>query len=323
MKRAVHGFFRRPGLLLPVVCLLASCNPVAQMSAKPDATVPAAPAAYVGVETCKGCHEDYYRSYASSIHAKGKIAGSPATTNACESCHGPGGEHADKGGGKGIGGLITFEKKGDTRVQTAQCLTCHEESRQTAFWNLGAHKRNVVACNSCHAVHTVATTKLKAAETDVCFACHRDIRSQFNKQSRHPVTDGLLRCSNCHEVHGGFGRKLIKADGVTELCYGCHAEKRGPFMWEHPPVAENCLTCHQPHGSNHGRLLERKVPQLCQSCHDSLGGGHNAEAYTRQHSFGGVAAFDKNKFVTRSCLNCHTNIHGSNGPGVGGQHFIR
>jgi DmsE family decaheme c-type cytochrome len=308
-------------LVLLALFLLTSC---VETAPKPAAAPPVgSPAAYIGAEICKACHEDRYNSYATSIHAKGTIGGTPATANACESCHGPGAEHASTGGGKGVGGLVGFDKKGDARVQSAQCLACHEAARPTVFWDLGAHRRNVVACSACHAIHTVATTKLKAPEPDVCFACHRDIRSQFNKQSHHPVPEGLLRCSNCHEAHGGFGRKLIKADAVNELCYGCHAEKRGPFVWEHPPAAENCLTCHQPHGSNHLSLLDRKVPQLCQSCHDSIGGGHHTEAYTRFHAFGGAAKADKNKFFARSCLNCHTNIHGSNGPGDAGQHFIR
>jgi predicted CXXCH cytochrome family protein len=94
-------------------------------------------------------------------------------------------------------------------------------------------------------------------------------------------------------------------------------------MWEHPPVEEKCLNCHEAHGSSHGRLLERKVPQLCQSCHDIQGDTrHPSQAYTNLHGFNGSAS-DKNKFVGRSCLNCHTNIHGGNGPGGSGQLFLR
>ncbi len=279
-------------------------------------------AEYAGMDVCKGCHEEYYNSFASSIHAKKTIPGSPARQDACESCHGAGADHATKGGGKGVGGIFVFDKKGDAKARSAKCLSCHEESQHLAFWDLGAHKKNDVACDDCHKVHTVATQKLKSNEADLCFSCHQDIRSRFNRQSHHPVKEGLMKCSSCHDVHGGFGKKLIKADAVNELCYECHAEKRGPFMWEHPPVDENCLTCHEVHGSSHGRLLERKVPQLCQNCHDQLG-GHMTEAYTSFHAFNGGATGDKNKFYGRSCLNCHTNIHGSNGPGASGQLFLR
>jgi len=274
-----------------------------------------------GPEACKGCHEDYYNSYASSIHAKKGIPGSPAKQDACESCHGAGADHAAKGGGKGVGGIFVFDKKVDAKAKSAKCLACHDDSKHLAFWDMGEHKKNDVACDDCHKVHSVVTQKLKMNENDLCFSCHQDVRSRFNRQSHHPVKEELVKCSSCHDVHGGFGKKMIKADSVNELCYECHADKRGPFMWEHPPVDENCLTCHDAHGSSHNRLLERKVPQICQSCHDS--GGHPSQAYTSQFSFGGSATTDKNKFFGRSCLNCHTNIHGSNGPGDAGRHFLR
>ena len=66
---------------------------------------------------------------------------------------------------------------------------------------------------------------------------------------------------------------MIKADSVNELCYKCHTEKRGPFLFEHAPVREDCVSCHEPHGSNHKRLLVQKLPNLCWNCH-LTGSGH-------------------------------------------------
>jgi DmsE family decaheme c-type cytochrome len=146
-----------------------------------------------------------------------------------------------------------------------------------------------------------------------------------------------LTCSSCHDTMSAFGvepvssyagsgragtDKMLRADSVNELCYKCHAEKRGPFMWEHIPVMENCLICHNAHGSNHSKLLIQKVPLLCQDCH-GIEGGHESRPYTNLHSFPGTATAGKNRFFARSCLNCHTNIHGSNGPGVKGKTFTR
>ena len=103
---------------------------------------------------------------------------------------------------------------------------------------------------------------------------------------------------------------MLKAPSVNQLCYKCHAEKRGPFMWQHPPVDENCATCHSPHGSVHQWLLKEKIPNLCQACHEST--THPGTMYSRQSLFTGRAPAVQS--VARSCLNCHSNIHGSNAP---------
>ena len=309
MKRILGGVF-----ILSIVYFLLGPNSLAIAAEKAE---------FAGVDACKKCHEDYYKSYVSSIHAKKKIPGTPAKQDACESCHGAGIEHVSKGGGKGAGGIFVFDKKGDPKARAAKCLACHEESKSLAFWDIGAHRKNDVSCDDCHKIHAPVAQSLKFDENQLCFTCHQDIKSMFNRQSHHPVKEGLIKCSNCHDVHGGFGKHMIKADSINELCYECHAEKRGPFMWEHPPVEKNCLNCHEAHGSSHGRLLERKLPQLCQNCHDVQAGGHFSEAYTSFHSFNGAATGDKNKFYGRSCVNCHTNIHGSNGPAAAGQLFLR
>jgi DmsE family decaheme c-type cytochrome len=263
---------------------------------------------YVGSETCKGCHEDYYKGFMRSIHGKKAVPGAPVNREGCESCHGPAGQHAEKGGGRGVA-IFAFGKKVDARDKTSKCLACHGESKHLASWNIGRHKSAGVSCDNCHSMHTGTDRSLKAEQPDLCYSCHKYIRTQQNKQSHHPVKEGRIKCSNCHEVHGTFGPRMVKADSVNDLCYKCHAEKRGPFAFEHPPVQENCLNCHEIHGSNHSKLLVRKVPFLCQSCHTRT--GHPSRPYTNFHSFGGPATANKNKFYARSCLNCHGNIHGS------------
>jgi predicted CXXCH cytochrome family protein len=47
---------------------------------------------------------------------------------------------------------------------------------------------------------------------------------------------------------------------VNDTCYQCHAEKRGPFLWEHAPVREDCTNCHSPHGSTQPSLLKARTP---------------------------------------------------------------
>jgi DmsE family decaheme c-type cytochrome len=295
-------------------------------------------AGYAGTEACKGCHEDYYNKFVKSVHGKKAIAGSPANKDGCESCHGPGAQHAEKGGGRGVA-IFAYGKKTDPKEASAKCLACHEESKVLAFWNMNRHKAAGNSCASCHSIHKGVDQLLIAREPDLCYNCHKNIRAQENKQSHHPVQEAFvgrqaLKCSSCHDTMSAFGTdpangfnsssrsgtdKMLKADSVNELCYKCHAEKRGPYMWEHPPVAENCLSCHEAHGSNHSKLLISKVPLLCQACHT---GGHPGNPYTNRNSFTGTAS-SRNRFFARSCLNCHTNIHGSNGPRERGETFTR
>ena len=74
---------------------------------------------YVGAETCKGCHKDRYESYLKSNHAKKVIPGSPANKNACETCHGPGMAHVQKGGGRGTG-MFAFVRQARCRCKISK-----------------------------------------------------------------------------------------------------------------------------------------------------------------------------------------------------------
>src|SRR5439155_768201 len=82
--------------------------------------------------------------------------------------------------------------------------------------------------------------------------------------------EGKTSGSDCHKPRGSVTRPLIKADSVNQLCYACHSEKRGPFIWEHAPVRKSCSECHLPHGSSHESLLMVRRPFLCQQCHANV-----------------------------------------------------
>jgi len=118
-------------------------------------------------------------------------------------------------------------------------------------------------------------------------------------------------------VHGSTNVRLLKAGTtIDESCTSCHAEKRGPYLWEHAPVSEACTTCHDPHGSNNDRMLVAKQPFLCQRCHVTSRHPPTVyEGYLLNNSQ------NANKIYGRSCVVCHQQVHGSNAPS--GKAFLR
>jgi DmsE family decaheme c-type cytochrome len=118
-----------------------------------------------------------------------------------------------------------------------------------------------------------------------------------------PLREGKMVCSDCHNPHGSFTEALLKKDSINDVCYTCHAEKRGPFLFEHLPVRENCDNCHDPHGSVNEASLKMSRPRICFECH---GAGH-----------GSTSTLNSQTTMSRSCQNCHTQVHGSNAPAGG------
>jgi len=192
-------------------------------------------------------------------------------------------------------------------ARSETCLACHQSSARMD-WQMSAHHNQDVACSSCHVVHVARDpVRDKLTQSDTCFGCHKEQRAQVNRPVHHPVVEGKMSCSSCHNVHGGNPKQLVK-DTTSETCFTCHAEKRGPFVHNHPPVQEDCAICHQPHGTTIASLLKQRPPFLCQECHSHTSHPSQAGAIpsgrTTSTSFLGTAG--------RGCLNCHTNIHGSN-----------
>jgi DmsE family decaheme c-type cytochrome len=257
-------------------------------------------------EKCKECHADIVAKHSSALHGK---AG-----KGCDSCHGGVDAHLASGDKKDI---ITFGK-GDIKKQNAQCLGCHSSNQKLMFWDSSYHKKNDVACVSCHSVHK--DSKPYAKQPEKCFECHKDIKSQANKYSHHPIIEGKVSCSDCHNPHGALGHYMIKAENNNQLCYKCHADKRGPYIWEHPPVEEDCMKCHAPHGTKAAKLLKEKQPQLCQQCHDA--NQHPGTPYGSSQSFVGNYSAGRGG-LARGCTLCHGTIHGSNAPGTAGKRFVR
>jgi DmsE family decaheme c-type cytochrome len=288
-----------------------------------------APASAQAEPVCNKCHEESNDSIKGTAHG----AKNDADGKACQSCHGDAKEHVASRGKKPVVG--DKQAKANTPDQkSAACLSCHAGNRQLAFWESGKHAKNDVACSSCHNIHGKLknpqpqpyTTTSRSIEADTCGTCHQQVRAATLKPSHHPILEGKVKCSDCHNPHGALTPVMVKHETVNQQCFSCHSDKRGPFVFGHPPVEENCLSCHTPHGSSHNKLLNEKTPNLCQDCHTS--GSHPNATYGAQTgwlvpSTGAPNTGVSTRLVGRSCLNCHNAIHGTNAPSNRGRYLIR
>ena len=280
-------------------------------------------AQYAGDDSCKECHEEIYQGFRQSVHGVSTDPRTPAARNkgfTCESCHGPGSIHAEEGEGGNIRALnaraqIPAEEK------NAVCLRCHTKGK-TALWQNSTHAERALSCSDCHKVHGQNPKLLaRSSQTELCTACHRQVRPLLFRRSHHPLREGKMQCSDCHNAHGTIADKLVDAQYINLKCYECHAKIRGPHIWEHPSVVENCLTCHTPHGSVHAALLTARPPYLCQRCHANA--DHPRVLQARNSAQAGASIYGtlNNIGFYRACLNCHVAIHGSNHPS--GKSFLR
>lgn len=245
-------------------------------------TTPIDGAEKIGAEECTICHEEV------RDHAPG-----PDYHADCESCHGPGSVHADS------------EKKADIRFPSdTDCLDCHDSRRSQLTWTGSDHKRSGVSCSDCHDPHNqepkhvrvppVGGAPMRHADAtgQLCLSCHAAVASRLQLPSHHPVLEGMLGCTDCHQPHGNQG---VRLGTPTEQCSGCHQDKVGPWIFEHTPVAEDCGYCHEPHGTFAQDLLSTSQPDACIKCHSIplLGAPHDPSAFVSQ------------------CTTCHSAIHGS------------
>jgi DmsE family decaheme c-type cytochrome len=292
-------------------------------------------------EVCQNCHSAQAESYRDSIHGKKGHPRAPASVGECAACHGDGTAHVKAGGGRGVGGIVNPSPRNKAMAAEQKskiCLSCHDTSRRLAFWESGQHKKNDVSCGECHNTHgttALDNDKMLRADTpaaspyrttvrqlayETCVACHREQRAQILKPSHHPIVEGKVQCHSCHEPHGAMTPVMLRAESARDLCLTCHTDKRGPWIWQHAPVMENCATCHTPHGSAHNRLLAQKPPALCADCHP---GGHTHGIYDGRGTIPGINPSNI-RFEGSGCVNCHRQIHGSNAPASAyGRFFLR
>lgn len=286
--------------------------PAPAEEAKPAEAAPQAPAKaeYVGSDTCQLCHEEVFNAFQKNPHAiveTDKRRGWEG--QACESCHGPGSLHAESGDPA----LILNPAKLRPAEADKNCLKCHLNQPNQVNRPLNSHARNNVGCVQCHAIHKHGPQGLVPRTTTAvnaqCAACHQAIWAEFHRPHRHPLPEGAMSCTDCHDPHGAFFPRSVRAvQGNHKACVQCHAEKRGPFTFEHPPVRlEGCRVCHEVHGSANPRMMVRhEVLNLCLECHANL-------PVPNPPALGVVppAFHDLRDPRFRNCTICHQKIHGS------------
>jgi len=280
-------------------------------------------AAPVGSETCTTCHTDVTNGFRHAYHAQQGVE--------CEACHGPGSLHVQGGGD--ITKIISFSHRSAIDANGV-CLSCHVRDERLRNWVTGPHASNAVRCTECHQTHTYAKSsapkevsfnlmtpgRLGAVENlvpetkvivqspwqanEACLKCHQTQRGQMSLPYHHPLREGKVSCGDCHDPHGGPTGNNLRVANTNQLCLSCHAQYRGPYAYQHPPVSENCMLCHTAHGSPNTNLLSVSEPALCLQCH----AGH--------HNGAGLPLLDR-------CTNCHGSIHGTDVPTpTGGSRFI-
>jgi len=224
-------------------------------------------------------------------------------------------------------------------------LRCHAGKEERNNYKRGEHWRNDVACIDCHSPHYSTRLAAKLAgtpqgktgapsslipvgpfsahsndlappqmlvknEPQLCLGCHSEMKAQFTQPFHHRVLEGAMKCSDCHNPHGGFELKQARLNtGADAACMKCHADKQGPFVFEHAPArVEGCAICHTPHGSSNPKMLKRNnVNQLCLECHSNVALKVGEIGAPSTPSFHNQATV---RF--QNCTTCHAKIHGSN-----------
>ena len=326
MKRRIVGVG-----VLALGCTLALSSAAADRVSAASAaqTVPAESARSEDAE-CMTCHGAGSSKPAVSISRTRHGNKNDSRTPACRDCHGASENHIKA---PSSAPDVAFGAKSkavsNSEQRSAACLTCHESKvLARANWAGSQHQTRGVACSDCHNVHAPDQKVLsKATQAEVCFGCHKEQRAQMRRVSTHPLAttalatleDGVLGLPQPARLDRA--ETLVK-NSVNDTCLTCHAEKRGPYLWEHAPVADDCTNCHTPHGSTTRRSSRRACRSLSglSQWRPRRAGQQRREPGRRvvsrrstARSSPGAAA-PRAQMAARACLNCHVLIHGSNHP---------
>jgi DmsE family decaheme c-type cytochrome len=263
-------------------------------------------APFIGSQECTYCHKELKTDFLHTAHARTLLSDKlPLDSQGCEMCHGAGGAHAVL---RSRGTIFAFDWK-DSKNADQICLRCHTWLTSDHEWLRTSHSKAGVSCVKCHNPHQAHDENnerflLVSQQDRLCATCHRDAANEFTRFSHHPVRmdkgqepgASAMHCTSCHDVHSGTERAMLATRRVSDTCAKCHADKAGPFVFEHmgaqEGIGEGCMTCHAQHGSLSPTLLIADGRALCMQCHTDQA----------QHNFP----------MTCWTSGCHSDVHGSN-----------
>lgn len=224
--------------------------------------------------------------------------------------------------------LIAPTVEGASFVGNRACFECHTNYVRTFAASPHARLRlegeTQHAETGCEACHGPGSKHIEVGggrgkfivnpgrEMDACFRCHLQTHAEFNLPRHHPLGDGKLGCSSCHDPHGRDIRKPaggLAMARLNESCAGCHREQTRPFVFEHEALREGCTVCHHPHGSINAKLLVERDNNLCLKCHAQQQGGLAGE---KGIFIGRVNHTENLRLGGCWSAGCHTAVHGSN-----------
>lgn len=248
---------------------------------------------HVGKKTCIECHSDVGEAHDKDLHS----------TVQCESCHGPGGKHAE------AGGMEAMLKPTRGKEFREMCMTCHlkQAARPRDFaqirWDdhvkaVGARDPNV-DCKSCHDPHEP-------------LYLDGDIRTA----REHPMVERRFLADPSHEDI----QASLSAGVKPSECAFCHQTLVTDFA-NRTHSRQTCTNCHAfiKETETFGRMIKNRNPQLCLRCHS--GGAHRAEDAAAPSVMWPDHATSKGVSEEKArCIDCHQDhIHGKRkGPHANG-----
>ena len=303
------NWLRRPrwAAALAVAVLLVA----ATQSPDQDPTAPFPRAGVrAGQDWCIECHEEQLDALADAIHRD--VAHGDAAPG-CETCHGPGHDHADDEDNDPR--LITHPRRLRPAAQTAVCRGCHGEQID----GHGGDPEGFVAagkgCTACHTVHEprpetpfpkqVFRVRGAAAAASVpvgasrCLECH-PLQEQRLAQGLHhglAAEHDRYGCERCH----GNGSRHVETSGLARLITRPDTARDG---------VATCRQCHSQVHPSRFHWTDRPGPAAVarDDLHDVPQGAPPGAAAAARASPGGDRSGDRQRGAAptnRLCATCH------------------